>query len=96
MEGSGGGETPSEPLANVVFRGMRSDQRGKPLVTDAEFEIVSGPRPETWGEQQEREYAELNIVGKLGFWAFLIPTLAAVGWAARTVVGWISAGLGWS
>jgi hypothetical protein len=68
----------------------------KPLVTDAEFEVIKGRRPETWGEQQSREYSELNLIGKFGFWAILIPTMAMISWLAKTGVGWLTYALGWS
>lgn len=75
---------------------MRSDQRAKPPIVDADFEVITGPRSETWGERQSREFGELNWFGKLAFWAIFIPTMGIVGWLAKTVVGWITAALGWS
>lgn len=72
VEGSGGGETPSEPLEGVVFQAMRSDRR--PPVTDAEFEVIyppPGARPPSWISRQ------LSKV-PLAFWIVAALALGSV------------------
>lgn len=69
---------------------MQPDQRGKPLITDAEFEVITGPTPVvrpvarwTWGDQAKRStWIIANGLVQVGY----VVAFIAIMWALKTFV----------